>query len=272
MIRSALFGVIIAAGVALCVVPSIALQLKSFFTTVVRKSLNRLRLRTSSRLNSDLVICDIDASSLVGSKLTGAVVGFAVSGSCLVLVQLAGFAVSSGIALLTPILITTFGFLFPEQKIRQQSKARRRSFLHSFSSFLDLTNILLAGGAGTETALIAAAESGDGWSFEQIRRALTISKSARTSPWIELSRLGEMYSLPQIKEIAGSIQLAGEHGARIRTSLAARAESLRYRQMSDVESSANAATERMGLPMVLLFISFIVLIGYPAVTLVIGGL
>jgi Flp pilus assembly protein TadB len=152
------------------------------------------------------------------------------------------------------------------------SKARRRSFLHSFSSFLDLTNILLAGGAGTETALIAAAESGDGWSFEQIRRALTVAKSSRTSPWNELSRLGEMYSLPQIKEIAGSIQLAGEHGARIRTSLAARAESLRYRQMSDVESSANSATERMGLPMVLLFISFIVLIGYPAVSQVIGGL
>ena len=150
--------------------------------------------------------------------------------------------------------------------------ARRRSFLHSFSSFLDLTNILLAGGAGTETALIAAAESGDGWSFEQIRRVLTIAQSTRSSPWVELSRLGDTYALPQIKEIAGSIQLAGEHGARIRTSLAARAESLRYRQMSEVESSANAATERMGLPMVLLFVSFIVLIGYPAVTLVIGGL
>lgn len=272
MIGSVLFGAIIAVGVALCVVPSIALQIKSIFTTVFRTSLNTLRLRTSSRLSSDLVICGIDASSLVGSKLTGAVVGFAISGFCLVFVQSTGIAISSAITFLTPILATTFGFLFPEHKIRQQSKARRRSFLHSFSSFLDLTNILLAGGAGTETALIAAAESGDGWSFEQIRRALTVAKSARTSPWIELSRLGEMYSLPQIKEIAGSIQLAGEHGARIRTSLAARAESLRYRQMSDVESSANAATERMGLPMVLLFISFIVLIGYPAVTLVIGGL
>jgi hypothetical protein len=272
VIRSVLFGAIIAVGVALCVVPSVGLQIKSVFTTLVRRSLSAIRLSTGARLRSDLDICDVDASSLVASKLTGAVVGFGASGSCLVLVQTTGIAISSGLKLLAPIFVATFGFLFPEHKIRQQSKARRRSFLHSFSSFLDLTNILLAGGAGTETALIAAAESGDGWSFEQIRRALTVAKSARTSPWIELSRLGEMYSLPQIKEIAGSIQLAGEHGARIRTSLAARAESLRYRQMSDVESSANAATERMGLPMVLLFVSFIVLIGYPAVTLVIGGL
>jgi tight adherence protein C len=272
MIRSVLFGIILSIGVALCVVSSLATQVHSAIKAMIRRSINVIRLNTGARLNSDLVICDIDTSSLVASKLIGAVIGFGVSVSCLVLTESAGVAVSGGMKLITPFVVGTFGFVFPEHKIRQMSKARRRSFLHSFSSFLDLTNILLAGGAGTETALIAAAESGDGWSFEQIRRALTIAKSARTSPWAELSRLGEMYSLPQIKEIAGSIQLAGEHGARIRTSLAARAESLRYRQMSEVESSANSATERMGLPMVLLFISFIVLIGYPAVSQVIGGL
>jgi Flp pilus assembly protein TadB len=272
MIRSVFFGIVLANGAALCVVPSLATQIQSAIKSMIRRSMNVIRLNTGARLKSDLVICDIDASSLVASKLTGTVIGFGASASCLVLLETAGIAVSGGMKLITPLVVGAFGFVYPEHKIRQLSKARRRSFLHSFSSFLDLTNILLAGGAGTETALIAAAESGDGWSFEQIRRALTVAKSARTSPWNELSRLGEMYSLPQIKEIAGSIQLAGEHGARIRTSLAARAESLRYRQMSEVESSANSATERMGLPMVLLFISFIVLIGYPAVSQVIGGL
>lgn len=272
MIRSVIFGVVVAIGVALCVVPSLATQIQTAIKSIVRRCMDAIRLNTGARLKSDLVTCDIDTSSLVASKLAGAVIGFGVSASFLVLMQSAGVAVSGGMKLTTPFVVAAFGFLYPEHKIRQMSKARRRSFLHSFSSFLDLTNILLAGGAGTETALIAAAESGDGWSFEQIRRALNLAKSARTSPWKELSRLGEMYSLPQVKEIAGSIQLAGEHGARIRTSLAARAESLRYRQMSDVESSANSATERMGLPMVLLFISFIVLIGYPAVSQVIGGL
>ena len=272
MMRSVFFGIVLAVGVSLCVVPSLATQIQSAIKSMIRRSMNAIRLNTGARLKSDLVICDIDTLSLVASKLIGMVTGFGVSASCLLLMEAAGMAVSGGMKLIAPLVVGTVGFVYPEHKIRQMSKARRSSFLHSFSSFLDLTNILLAGGAGTETALIAAAESGDGWSFEQIRRALTIAKSARTSPWTELSWLGEMYSLPQIKEIAGSIQLAGEHGARIRTSLAARAESLRYRQMSEVESSANSATERMGLPMVLLFISFIVLIGYPAVSQVIGGL
>jgi hypothetical protein len=42
--------------------------------------------------------------------------------------------------------------------------------------------------------------------------------------------------------------------------------------MSEIEAAANSSTERMGMPMVLLFLAFIVLIGYPAVTLIVGGL
>jgi hypothetical protein len=42
--------------------------------------------------------------------------------------------------------------------------------------------------------------------------------------------------------------------------------------MSEIEATANSSTERMGLPMVMLFLGFLVLIGYPAVTYVIGGL
>ena len=42
--------------------------------------------------------------------------------------------------------------------------------------------------------------------------------------------------------------------------------------MSEIEAAANSATERMGVPMVLLFLAFIMLIGYPAVTLVLGCL
>jgi Flp pilus assembly protein TadB len=144
--------------------------------------------------------------------------------------------------------------------------------VHSFSGFLDLVNVLLAGGAGLETALVAAADAGDGPAFESLRAALVKAQTAHRSPWAELHDLGNRLGIDQIIEVAGSLQLAGEHGARVRTSLAARADSLRFRQMTEIEASANAATERMGLPMVMLFVGFLVLIGYPAVTHVIGGL
>ena len=272
MILASVYGVIIAIGVNLFAQTSLIVKVRDRARSVLHDCLVYLRNQTSSRSQADLMICDVNASTLVVNKLVGAVVGFVASGFALTSFGSTLFNFGIGVSALFMVIAAMVGFFLPEQQLRRLANARRRSFLHSFSSFLDLTNILLAGGAGTETALIAASESGDGWAFEQIRRVLTIARSSRTSPWMELARLGELYSLMQIQEIAGSIQLAGEHGARIRSSLAARAESLRYQQMSEVESSANAATERMGMPMVLLFVSFIVLIGYPAVTLVIGGL
>jgi len=162
MIRSIAFGTLIAIGAILCIASSIADQFWSLVKRLIRTSINLMRRNTSSRLNSDLLICNINASSLVSSKLAGAVLGVGVSGLCLVLLQTAGGKISSGMSMLVPLIAAVFGFMYPELKIRQLSKARRRSFLHSFSSFLDLTNILLAGGAGTETALVAAADSGDG--------------------------------------------------------------------------------------------------------------
>ena len=152
MIRAVAFGLLIAAGATLCSVASVADRVKSAFGTLFRTSLNLMRVNTNSRLNSDLQICNINASSLVASKLIGGVIGLGVPGFSLAMLQTTGASFSFGMNILIPVIAAVFGFMYPEYKIRQLSKARRRSFLHSFSSFLDLTNILLAGGAGTETA------------------------------------------------------------------------------------------------------------------------
>jgi hypothetical protein len=65
------------------------------------------------------------------------------------------------------------------------------------------------------------------------------------------------------------MSLSGDHGARIRTSLAARADSMRSRQVAEVEASAQSATERMGVPMMMLFVGFMALLGYPALQTVV---
>jgi Flp pilus assembly protein TadB len=138
--------------------------------------------------------------------------------------------------------------------------------------FLDLVNVLLAGGAGVETALLAAADAGDGWSFEQIRLAIARAQSARRSYWDSLRELGEELGVDALVEVAHSVQIAGEHGGRVRQSLSARAQALRQRNLSRIEHEAEQRTERMGLPMVVLFIGFVLLVGYPAFTGTLGAL
>lgn len=149
-------------------------------------------------------------------------------------------------------------------RLRQMACRLQRNMDLSVAVFLDLINVLLAGGAGIETAMLAAASAGDGWGFEQLRKSMARAQSARRSYWDSLRETGEAFGIDSLEEVAHSVQLAGEHGARIRQSLTAKAASLRMRNLARIEHEAEQRTERMGIPVVLLFIGFILLVGYPA--------
>ena len=139
------------------------------------------------------------------------------------------------------------------------------------SAYLDLVSVLLSGGAGIETALVAASRVGAGASFEAIARCLEVSRASRRSPWDVLAEHGARIGVDELPELAATIKLGGEQGARMTASLVAKAESMRAKQLADIEARANAATERMGMPMVVLFLGFLVLLGYPAMQMISAG-
>lgn len=264
-------GMIFGTGVFLIVRPGVlALQIARFRDHLEHGMIWLVR-RAQAQHRADLAIVGYQASDMVSRKLATMLTASASSIGLIILLNFWSIGVSLSLTIIIFSAATALGFFYPDSRVRAKAKSRRQDFLHAFSSYLDLVNVLLAGGAGTETALIAAAEAGDGWSFFEIRSALTRARSSRRSPWVELSALGATYDIAELAEVAGSVQLAGEHGARIRLSLSARAESLRNRQMGEIEAEAQSATERMGIPMVLLFVAFIALIGYPAVDLVLGS-
>jgi len=265
-------GTCIGIGVVMLALPATTRGVRDSLGDSLPRMQLQLRQHTTDRHRTDLALTERAAQDMVVQKLVGGLIGCFFPVACGALLTTFGSSPSTSLLLIGSIVCGLVGFALPDRMLRTTAQRRRKSFLHAFSSFLDLTNVLLAGGAGTETALLAAADAGDGWAFEQLRNALVRARSSHHSPWVELAALGERFNLTQVIEVAGSVQLAGEHGARIRSSLSAKAESLRHRQMSEIEASANSSTERMGVPMVLLFLAFIVLIGYPAVTLIVGGL
>lgn len=173
-----------------------------------------------------------------------------------------------GACVASPVL----AWFVPIRKIANAATVRRSDMDLAVAVYLDLVNVLLAGGAGVETAMLAAAGAGDGWSFEQIRIALARAQSSRRSYWDSLRELGHRTRVDSLEEVAHSVQLAGEHGARIRQSLGAKAHALRARNLARIEHEAEQRTERMGLPVVVLFIGFILLVGYPAFAGTVGAL
>lgn len=157
------------------------------------------------------------------------------------------------------------GFVLPDAVLRDEAERRRRAFRHALSSYLDLVNVILAGGGGIETALHAAAEAGDGWAFAAIRQALDRARLTNRTPWATLGQLGDELGIDELRELAASVALAGSQGARIRASLAAKADTLRGHQVAETEASAEAATERMTVPVAVLLFGFLVFVAYPAV-------
>jgi tight adherence protein C len=200
---------------------------------------------------------------LVSALVAPAIVG---------LLALAGIdlAVELPVALLLGMALA--GILLPNVTVRTEAAKRRRSFNHSLSAFLDMVAVNLAAGRGIEGALDTAADAGRGWAFGEIRLALYRAKVMGETPWTGLDHLGEALGVSDLQELAASVSLAGDSGAKVRTSLAAKAQALRVKSLADAENAAQAATERMSLPVILLLCGFVIFIGFPAIMRVLNGI
>ncbi len=185
-------------------------------------------------------------------------------------------AVGNGVDALLVVVAAVAAFVVPwvsrRASVSRRAAQARADIDAAVSVFLDLVNVLLAGGAGIETSMVAAAACGDGWAFESIRLAMARAQSGRRGYWEELREWGESCGVDSIVEVAHSAQLAGEHGARVRATLAAKSKALRARNLARVEHDAERRTEQMGLPLVAMFVGFMVLIGYPALAGTVGAL
>lgn len=157
------------------------------------------------------------------------------------------------------------GWWLPDRALADAAAARRRAFTHALSSYLDLVNVMLAGGAGINAALTQAAEAGEGWVFAALRRQLDRARLTNRTVWEAFAELGEQLGIDELTELAASVSLVGNQGARIRDSLAIRGDSLRSRQLAATEAAAEAATEQMTIPLAVMLFGFLLWVAFPAV-------
>lgn len=188
------------------------------------------------------------------------------------LMAFGGVAVTWVLPLWVSLVLAAVALVVPTLSVRAEAAERRRSFRHALGCFLDLVAVRLAGGAGVDSALSGSAAAGDGWAFAELRQALTDARLRVEPSWNGLAHLGDEIGVGELQELAASAGLAGDEGARVRVSIAAKARAIRMRGLADAEGAAQSASERMSLPVVLLMTGFIVFLGYPAVAAVLNGL
>ena len=224
------------------------------------------------RCGRDLAILERSPERHLAEKVTIGIFGF------FVVPFVAGFLALDGahLPIVLPIwgavLFGIAGFFVPDLGVHTEASARRAEFRHGLSAYLDLVVIALAAGGGIETALADASDVGDGFAFVRLRRSLDDARLAHLPPGEAFGRLGSDLGVDELVELSASLALAGAEGARVRSSLQAKAISMRAHELADAETTDQAATERMSLPLVLLLAGFMVLIGFPALVRVSHGL
>ncbi|GAB6901761.1 type II secretion system F family protein [Kineosporia succinea] len=231
----------------------------------LRRQLELSGIHLSANVRSDLALIDRPIETHLAYSLLGAAIGavtpFLFGGVLLGLID--GLPVSTPVFLGLAGLVV--GALAPTLQASQRATVRRRDFRHVVSSFLDLVALNLAGGRGIPEALNSAASVSDGWALVRLRDTLSIARLQGVTPWSALSRLGEETGVNELSDLGAALELVADDGAKVRESLAARAASMRRREMADVEGRAQARSQSMLVAQLLLAVGFLIFLIYPAI-------
>ncbi|MDU0349012.1 type II secretion system F family protein [Actinomyces sp. MRS3W] len=175
----------------------------------------------------------------------------------------------------TPVLVCLIlGLLaavLPTVRLRSQAEAARRDFRHVVGSYLDLVSMSLAAGRGVPEALDAAATLSDDPAMVRIRDALSSARLRGETPWAAMGQLGEQLRIDELRDLSAALGLVAEDGAKIRESLAARATSMRRRELADAEGKAGESSESMLVAQLIIAMGFIVFLVYPALAGIMGS-
>ena len=217
---------------------------------------------------TDLAVCGRDPARHLAEQAGTAIAGFLTPPALAGLLALAGAGAGGQTPIWACLVAGALGLWLPDLTLANRATARRRELRDATAGMLDLAVISLAGGAGIEQALRDATDDTTGWAQQTLRQAVEAAHLTRRPPWHTLAELGQHTAVAALSELAAALKLAGSQGARIRTSLAARAAALSTHQLAEAETAAMSATEKMVLPMVGLLGGFLTFIGYPAFAVV----
>lgn len=191
--------------------------------------------------------------------------GLAVTGGLLpLLLGLVAITLPPITSLGTAIAGLVLGALLPTSDLRRKAERERSRFVRALGSFLELVVMAQAGGMGVEGALMASAHACADPCFLRLRLALEQAQIAGVTPWDSLGRLGARVGIPALSELSSTLTLAATEGARVRTTLSAKSASLRQREIAAAQARANATTERLFLPSIILMLAFVVFLMFPA--------
>ncbi|MDF9813820.1 type II secretion system F family protein [Streptomyces sp. SPB162] len=215
-------------------------------------------------LRADLAVLDRSWDNFLATKVMLSAVGVFFGPFLFAIAWQLGVGSNPVIPLWMALLFGGLFFFLPDVEVRRDAVDKRRDLRRVIGAYLDLVSMNLAGGRGLPEALMAAAEIGDGWALLRIRNALADARITGTSQWVALGRLGDELGVEELKDLSVTLGLVADDGAKVRESLASRAETMRHRELAEIEGGAGEKSQSMLVAQLLLCAGFLVFLIFPA--------
>ncbi|MFJ7626579.1 type II secretion system F family protein [Streptomyces sp. NPDC097595] len=215
-------------------------------------------------LRADLSVLERGWEHFLATKILLGAAGLFFGPLVFVVIWTLGFGSGPIVPLWLALAFAAGFFFLPDLEVRRDAAEKRRDLRRAVGAYLDLVAMNLAGGRGLPEALMAAAEVSDGAALRRIRNTLADARITGTSQWQALGRLGEQLGIDELKDLSASLALVADDGAKVRESLASRAETMRHREMAQIEGSAGEKSQSMLVAQLLLCAGFLVFLIFPA--------
>lgn len=221
-------------------------------------------------LRQDLALLGRTYEQTLGRKITMALIGLLLAAAVVATSAQVGSPLPTGFPLLLAVLLAGTFFWMPDLEARREAGRRREEFRKSLSGYLDLVQLEMAGEAAPAEALPSAANLGESWPFALIRATIYRARQAGRSPWLALADLGDRVGVRELYDLGQLINLVAHDGARVRSTLAARAQTMRRRELADLQVQAGRADQSLRMTQIIIGLGFVLFIGYPAIVAILA--
>ncbi len=221
-------------------------------------------------LRQDLALTGRTFEDALGRKVTLAGAGLVLGLLATVGLTVAGLALPAGAPVVLAVVLAAVFFFVPDLDARTEAARRREEFRRALGAYLDLVALEMAGSAAPAEALPSAARIGAGWPLALIRDTLYRATRGGRNPWTALADLGQRIGVGELRDLGQLIALVAHDGARVRSTLTARAQTMRRHELANLEGKAGKADQSMRVAQILIGLGFIAFLGYPAVVAVLS--
>jgi Flp pilus assembly protein TadB len=147
--------------------------------------------------------------------------------------------------------------------VRNRARRRRSELERVVNDFVQLIAVALTTNRSVEEAIGFAADAGDGFAFDLLRRTIATADPMGVPVWAALATMADTYQLPDLRGLCGSLEHQAAAGVAVASTLRAEAKALRAKQLAGLIEQADASTANVQLPTIGMVVGVIVFLAYP---------